>query len=81
MAMKSKVLILMALVLAVATAATTMTAFAEPEKKKKNQISEQVADSIQTTSQAILRLKVRQVRRVPDNYQPPSITLAKPKLN
>ena len=80
--MKNKKMILMAVILAVATAATTMTAFAEPEKKKKNhQISEQVTDSIQATSQAILRLKVRQARTVPDNYQPPSITLAKPKLN
>ena len=80
MAMKSKILILMALVLAVATAATTVTAFAEP-KKKGHQIPEQVADSIQATSQAILRLKVQQVRRVPDSYQPPNITFAKPKPN
>jgi len=80
MAMKSKVMILIALVLAVATAATTMTAFAEP-KEKNDQISEQVADSVHATSQAILRLKVQQVRRVQDNYQPPSITLAKPTPN
>ena len=77
--MKSKIMILMALILAVATAATTMTAFAAP-KKKQHQISEQVADSIHATSQAILRLKVR---RMPNSSPPPNNnrTFAKPKQN
>jgi|GEM_PF-3078212 len=79
MAMKNKIMILMALVLAGATAAMTMTAFAAP-KKKLPQVSEQVSDSVNATSQAILRLKVR---RVPNTYQPPNNnrTFAKPKGN
>ncbi|MGH6855748.1 MAG: hypothetical protein ACREDN_10055 [Aestuariivirga sp.] len=67
----------MALVLAVATAATAATAFAKP-KKKQEHIAEQVADSVQSASQAILRLKVRALR---NTYQPPITFTAKPKPN
>ncbi|MBC8038593.1 MAG: hypothetical protein H7X89_15405 [Rhizobiales bacterium] len=72
--MKSKIFVIMALVLAVATAATAATALAEP-KKKEPVISEHVADQVQATSQAILRLKVR---AVPRGYQPPPVTFAAP---
>ena len=61
--MKSKLWIVMALILAVATAATTATAFAEP-KKKHPPISQQVADSVHQSSQALLRLKVRALHNI-----------------
>ncbi len=72
--MKNKLWILMALILVVATATT---AFAAP-RKKHPPISQQIADSIHQTSQAILRLKVR---RVNTPNQPPITFAAKPKQN
>ena len=52
-------MLLMALVLAAATLATAAVGFAGPKKKKPLAVTGQVADSVQITSQRILRLKLR----------------------
>lgn len=76
--MKPTTLVLIAIVLAVATAATAATAFAGAKKKHVVNIEEQVADSVQGTSQAMLRLKSGHVRRNNDTANP-AIYLPRPK--
>ena len=78
--MKRTALVIMAIVLAVATVATAATAFAG-EKKKKMHLNErqiitmQVAHSVQSTSQAILRLKVRNIRPKNETWQNPYLLI------
>ena len=64
-------MVVMAVVLAVATAATAATAFAGD--KKRLLIEEQVADSVQATSEAMLRLKIKFQPR--GNRKPPSVMI------
>lgn len=76
--MKPTTLVLIAIVLAVATAATAATAFAGAKKKHVVNIEEQIANSVQGTSQAMLRLKSGHVRRNNDTPSP-TIYLPRPK--
>jgi type II secretory pathway pseudopilin PulG len=57
-AMKKTTLVAMAIILALATAATAATAFAG-SKKKRLQGNQAVAESVQTTSQAMLNAKIK----------------------
>jgi hypothetical protein len=61
------VLLLMAVILA---AATATAALAAPKKKRLPPVEQQISDTVQDTSQAMLRLKVK---RPPIDVAPPTL--------